>query len=101
MAPTITSAMIHYKEHLTLTNKLRKPLLEKLPRYRINSSLSWHLPIRVTPDVSKEEVKTQSKRRLLSNFQSLQPSSDKNRMESDLPQLSKEKSPANSALWRP
>uniref|UniRef100_A0AAZ3Q6M1 Orange domain-containing protein n=1 Tax=Oncorhynchus tshawytscha TaxID=74940 RepID=A0AAZ3Q6M1_ONCTS len=58
--------------------------------------------------LSKDEVTTESQRRLLSHFQSLQPSSDKNRRESDLPQLSsltqhsisKEKSPVNSALWR-
>ncbi|CDQ56523.1 unnamed protein product [Oncorhynchus mykiss] len=48
-------------------------------------------------------------RRLLSHFKILQPSSDKNRRESDLSQLSpppqhsisKEKSSVNSALWRP
>ena len=58
--------------------------------------------------LSKDEVTTESQRRLLSHFQSLQPSSDKNRRESDLPQLSsltqhsisKEKSPVDSALWR-
>ena len=56
--------------------------------------------------LSKEDVKTESQRRLLSHIQSLQSSSDKNRRESDLPQLSspvqlcisKEKSPVNSAL---
>ncbi|CAB1353453.1 unnamed protein product [Coregonus sp. 'balchen'] len=47
--------------------------------------------------LSKDEVKTQSQRRLLSHFQSLQPSSDKNRRESDLPQLS---SPAHTAQQR-
>ncbi|XP_041744989.2 transcription factor HES-5-like [Coregonus clupeaformis] len=59
--------------------------------------------------LSKDEVKTQSQRRLLSHFQSLHPSSDKNRRESDLPQLSspaqhsisKENNPVNSTLWRP
>ncbi|XP_024284225.1 transcription factor HES-5-like [Oncorhynchus tshawytscha] len=39
MAPTITSEMIHSKEHLSLTNKLRKPVVEKLFRDRINNSL--------------------------------------------------------------
>nr|XP_023852242.1 transcription factor HES-5-like isoform X2 [Salvelinus alpinus] len=39
MAPTITSAMIYSKEHLTLTNKIRKPVVEKLRRDRINSSI--------------------------------------------------------------
>uniref|UniRef100_A0A4W5RL59 BHLH domain-containing protein n=1 Tax=Hucho hucho TaxID=62062 RepID=A0A4W5RL59_9TELE len=134
MALKITSAMIHSKEHLTLTNKLRKPVVEKLSRDRINSSIE-HLKsflgpeilnqqsdsklekadilemtvcflrqqqqyqpvnsIRVTPRVkeivhflSKDEVKAQSQRRLLSHFQSLQPSSDKNQRERDLPRLS-------------
>uniref|UniRef100_A0A4W5RWF7 Uncharacterized protein n=1 Tax=Hucho hucho TaxID=62062 RepID=A0A4W5RWF7_9TELE len=34
MAPTITSERIYSKEHLTLTNKLRKPVVEKLFRDR-------------------------------------------------------------------
>ena len=59
--------------------------------------------------LSKEEMETESQRRLLSHFQSLQSSSDKNKKETDLPQLSspaqhsisKEKSPVNSAPWRP
>ncbi|KAF7662297.1 hypothetical protein LDENG_00238840 [Lucifuga dentata] len=37
MVPTITAAMINSQEHLTLTHKLRKPLVEKLHRERINS----------------------------------------------------------------
>ncbi|CAB1353455.1 unnamed protein product [Coregonus sp. 'balchen'] len=163
MAPAITSAMIYCNEHWTLTNKLRKPVVEKLRRDRINNSIE-QLKSLLDPEIltqqpdfklekadilemtvcllrqqqqyqpvsasscsagvnecysrcvqeivhflSKDEVKTQSQRRLLSHFQSLQPSSDKNRRESDLPQLSspaqhsisKEKSPVNSALWRP
>ena len=59
--------------------------------------------------LSKEEMETESQRRLLSHFQSQQSSSDKNNRETDLPQLSspaqhsisKEKSPVNSAPWRP
>ncbi|CAJ1050908.1 transcription factor HES-5-like [Xyrichtys novacula] len=39
MAPTITAAMTNSQEHLTLTHKLRKPLVEKLRRERINSSI--------------------------------------------------------------
>ncbi|XP_028262544.1 transcription factor HES-5-like [Parambassis ranga] len=39
MAPTITAAMTSSQEHLTLTHKLRKPLVEKLRRERINSSI--------------------------------------------------------------
>ncbi|KAF7662315.1 hypothetical protein LDENG_00238810 [Lucifuga dentata] len=37
MVPTITAAMINSQERLTLTHKLRKPLVEKLRRERINS----------------------------------------------------------------
>ncbi|CAK6960930.1 transcription factor HES-5-like [Scomber scombrus] len=39
MAPTITAAMTNSQEHQTLTHKLRKPLVEKLRRERINSSI--------------------------------------------------------------
>ncbi|XP_075881219.1 uncharacterized protein LOC142887441 isoform X3 [Nelusetta ayraudi] len=39
MAPTITVAMTNSQEHLTLSHKLRKPLVEKLRRERINSSI--------------------------------------------------------------
>ncbi|CDQ56525.1 unnamed protein product [Oncorhynchus mykiss] len=165
MAPTITSAMIYSKEHLTLTNKIRKPVVEKLRRDRINSSIeqlksllgpeilnqqsdsklekadilemavcllrqqkqyqpvsssSCSAPVNqgysrcvqeIVRFLSIDEVKTPSQRKLLSHllldFQSLQPFSEKNRRESDLPQLSspaqhsKEKGPVNSALWRP
>uniref|UniRef100_A0A673W9L0 BHLH domain-containing protein n=1 Tax=Salmo trutta TaxID=8032 RepID=A0A673W9L0_SALTR len=134
--------MIYYKEHLTLTNKLRKPVVEKLRRDQIKSSIE-HLRSFLGPEIlnqqpvsklekadileltgcflrqqqqyqlvsssscsgpvnqgystcvkeivhflSKDEVKKQSQRRLLSHFQSLQPSSDKNQRESDLSQLS-------------
>ncbi|GAA6081475.1 transcription factor HES-5-like, partial [Tachysurus ichikawai] len=59
--------------------------------------------------LSKEEVKTQSQRKLLNHFQNLQPSSDENRRESVLAQLSsteqqiisKEKTSVKSSLWRP
>uniref|UniRef100_A0A3Q3KNI6 Transcription factor HES-5 n=2 Tax=Mastacembelus armatus TaxID=205130 RepID=A0A3Q3KNI6_9TELE len=39
MAPTITAAMTNSQDHLTLTHKLRKPLVEKFRRERINSSI--------------------------------------------------------------
>ncbi|MEQ2169413.1 hypothetical protein GOODEAATRI_025046 [Goodea atripinnis] len=39
MAPTITTAVTIPQEHLTLNHKLRKPLVEKLRRERINSSI--------------------------------------------------------------
>uniref|UniRef100_A0A674DV50 Transcription factor HES-5 n=1 Tax=Salmo trutta TaxID=8032 RepID=A0A674DV50_SALTR len=148
MVPTITSAMIYSKEHLTLTNKLRKPVVEKLRRDRINNSIE-QLKSLLVPEIlnqqpdskldkadilemtvcflrqqqqnqsvsssscsapvnqgysrcvqeivhflSKDEMKTQSQRRLLSHFQSLQPSSDKNRREIDRPQLSSPAQPS-------
>ncbi|XP_071190669.1 transcription factor HES-5-like [Salvelinus alpinus] len=39
MEPTITSAMIYSKDHLNLTNKIRKTVVEKLRRDCINSSI--------------------------------------------------------------
>ncbi|XP_055726143.1 transcription factor HES-5-like [Salvelinus fontinalis] len=163
MVPTITPARIYSKEHLTLTNKLSKPVVEKLCRDRINNSIE-QLKSLLVPEIlnqqpdskldkadilemtvcilrqqqqnqpvsssscsapvnqgysrcvqeivhflSKCEQKSQSQRILLSHFQSLQPSSDKNRSEIDHPQLSspaqhsisKEKIPVNIALWKP
>ncbi|XP_062272250.1 transcription factor HES-5-like [Scomber scombrus] len=164
MAPTITAAMTNSQEHLTLTHKLRKPLVEKLRRDRINSSIEQlksllgpkflkqqldskmekadilemtvclltklqHQHQQQHPAVEsaavdqgysrcvrevahflcKEEVKTQSQKRLLNHFNKLQSSSDKNLRDADFSPLSstvqtsitKEKSPVNSALWRP
>ncbi|KAK3512302.1 hypothetical protein QTP70_003292 [Hemibagrus guttatus] len=161
MAPTITSALNISNERLPLNNKLRKPMVEKMRRDRINSSIeqlkSLLAPefLNQQPDsklekadilemtvsflrqqhqqqsafssstavnqgfsrcahdivhfLSKEEVQTQSQRKLLNHFQNLQPSSDENRRESVLVQfisteqqiISKEKSSAKSSLWRP
>ncbi|XP_034021780.1 transcription factor HES-5-like [Thalassophryne amazonica] len=39
MTPTITAATSNSQEHLTLSHKLRKPVVEKLRRERINSSI--------------------------------------------------------------
>lgn len=137
--------------------QLRKPLVEKLRRERINSSIE-QLKSLLGPEIlnqqpdsklekadilemtvcllrrqqryqtvtavnqgysgcvretvhflSKDEMKTQSHRRLLNHVQNLQSSSDKNMRDSDLlllsssvqPSISKEKSPVNSVLWRP
>uniref|UniRef100_A0A8C7UIZ3 Orange domain-containing protein n=1 Tax=Oncorhynchus mykiss TaxID=8022 RepID=A0A8C7UIZ3_ONCMY len=52
--------------------------------------------------LTKDEVKTQTQRRLLSHFQSLHPSSDKNRTclsSAPQPSISKEKSQVNITLW--
>ncbi|XP_060765801.1 transcription factor HES-5-like [Neoarius graeffei] len=160
MAPTITSAVTISNDHLPLNNKLRKPMVEKMRRDRINSSIE-QLKSLLAPDLlnqqpesklekadilettvsflrrqqqpafssssaavnqgfsrcvhevvhflSKEEVKTQSRRKLLKHFQNRQTSSDKNRRECVLSQLSsteqqiisEEKSSVKSALWRP
>ncbi|XP_036415546.1 transcription factor HES-5-like [Colossoma macropomum] len=162
MTPAVTSAMTISKEHLPLNNKLRKPVVEKMRRDRINSSIE-QLKTLLAPEflnqqpdsklekadilemtlsflrrqqqqqpafstnsaavsqgfsrcvhevlhfLSKEEVKTQSQRKLLNHFQNLQPSTEEKWRESDLPLLSstdqltisKEKRSVQSTLWRP
>ncbi|XP_030276854.1 transcription factor HES-2-like [Sparus aurata] len=130
MAPTITAAMTNSQEHLTLTHKLRKPLVEKLRRERINSSIE-HLKSLLGPDFLKQQPDSklekadilemtvcvlrrlqqqhQQQRRLLNHVNKLQSSSDNNLTEADFSPLSstvqtsitKDKSPDNSALWRP
>ncbi|KAG8007559.1 Transcription factor HES-5 [Nibea albiflora] len=160
MAPTITAAMTKSQDHLTLTHKLRKPLVEKLRRERINSSIEQLKSLlgpeflKQQPDsklekadilemtvcvlrrlqqqrqavnlavvdqgysrcvqevkhfMSREQVQTQSQRRLLNHCNKLQSSCDKNLREADFSPLSstvqssitKDKSPVNSAPWRP
>ncbi|XP_041671209.1 transcription factor HES-5-like [Cheilinus undulatus] len=161
MAPTITAAITNNQEHLTLNHKLRKPLVEKLRRERINSSIeqlkSLLAPefLQQQPDsklekadilemtvcvlrrlqqqknqavsssavnkgysmcvqeashfLSRQQVDIMTQRRLISHFNKLQSSSDNNLTEADSSPLSstvhtsitKEKSPVNSALWRP
>ncbi|KAM7422033.1 hypothetical protein PAMA_010221 [Pampus argenteus] len=130
MAPTITAAMTNSQEHLTLTHKLRKPLVEKLRRERINSSIE-QLKSLLGPEFLKQQpdsklekadilemtvcVLTQLQQhnqqpgRLLKHLNKLQSSSDKKLREADFSPLSstvqtsisKEKSPTNSAPWRP
>ncbi|XP_040890391.1 transcription factor HES-5-like [Toxotes jaculatrix] len=130
MAPTITAAMTNSQEHLTLTHKLRKPLVEKLRRERINSSIEQLKSLlgpeflKQQPDSKLEKAdilemtvcfltqlqqQNQQHRRLLNHFNKLQSPSDNNLTEADFSPLSstvhtsitKEKSPVNSALWRP
>ncbi|XP_034389077.1 transcription factor HES-5-like [Cyclopterus lumpus] len=130
MAPTITAAMTNSQEHLTLTHKIRKPLVEKLRRERINSSIE-QLKSLLDPEFLKQQPdsklekadilemtvcvlrrlqqQNQQQRRLMNHFNKLQSSSDKSLREADFSPLSstvqtsisKEKSPVNSALWRP
>ncbi|KAM9859695.1 transcription factor HES-5-like [Aulostomus maculatus] len=160
MAPTVTAAVTSSQDHLTLTHKLRKPLVEKLRRERINSSIEQlksllgpeflkqqpdsklekadilemtvcfltrrqqqhpavgSVPVNqgysrcvqeVAHFLSREEVKTQSQRSLLSHFHKLQSSSDDSLREADFSPLgspvqtniTKERSSVSSALWRP
>ncbi|XP_030229546.1 transcription factor HES-5-like [Gadus morhua] len=54
MAPTITSAMTSSQDHLTVTHKIRKPLVEKLRRERINSSIE-QLKSLLGPEFLKQE----------------------------------------------
>uniref|UniRef100_UPI0037E83CAB transcription factor HES-4-like n=1 Tax=Semicossyphus pulcher TaxID=241346 RepID=UPI0037E83CAB len=130
MAPTITAAITNSQEHLTLTPKLRKPLVEKLRRERINSSIEQLKSLlgpeflKQQPDSKLEKAdilemtvfvltrlqqQSHQQRRLLNHFNKLQSSSDKDLREADFSPLSstvqtsitKEKSPVNSAPWRP
>uniref|UniRef100_A0A3B1II96 Transcription factor HES-5 n=1 Tax=Astyanax mexicanus TaxID=7994 RepID=A0A3B1II96_ASTMX len=39
MTPTVSAALIYSRDHLPLSNKLRKPIVEKMRRERINSSM--------------------------------------------------------------
>lgn len=110
--------------------QLRKPLVEKLRRERINSSIEQLKSLlgpkflKQQPDSKLEKAdilemtvcvltqlqqQNQQPGRLLTHFNKLQSSSDKNLREADFSPLSstvqtsitKEKSPVSSALWRP
>ncbi|XP_016373846.1 transcription factor HES-5-like [Sinocyclocheilus rhinocerous] len=81
MTPTIIS-----KELLPLNNKLRKPMVEKMCRDRINSSIE-QLKCLLAPEFLKQ-----------------QPDSKQNRRESVLPDqktFSKDMNVNKSAIWRP
>ncbi|XP_069388246.1 transcription factor HES-4-like [Paralichthys olivaceus] len=130
MAPTITAAMTDSQEHLTRSHKLRKPLVEKLRRERINSSIEQLKSllgpefIKQQPDSKLEKAdilemtvdfltqlqqQNQQQRRLMKHFNKLQSSSDEKLREADFSPLSstvhtsitKDQSPVNSAPWRP
>ncbi|XP_026202528.1 transcription factor HES-1-like [Anabas testudineus] len=130
MAPTITAAMTSSQEHLTLTHKLRKPLVEKLRRERINSSIE-QLKSLLGPEFLKQQPDSklekadilemtvcfltqlqqqhQQQKTLINHFNNLQSSSDKNLTEDDfcllsstvMSSITKENSPVNIAPWRP
>ncbi|KAJ4940365.1 hypothetical protein JOQ06_027429 [Pogonophryne albipinna] len=130
LAPTITAAMTNSQEPHTLTHKLKKPLVEKLRRERINSSIEQIKSLlgpeflKQQPDSKLEKAdilemtvcvlrrlqqQNEKQRRLLNHVNKMQCSSDKNLREADFSLLSstvqtsitKEKSPVNSAPWRP
>ncbi|XP_029358791.1 transcription factor HES-1-like [Echeneis naucrates] len=125
MAPTTTAAMSNSQEHLTLTHKLRKPLVEKLRRERINSSIE-QLKSLLGPEFLKQQPDSKlekadilemtvcfltqlqqqnlQQRRLLNHVNKLQSSSDKNLTEADFSlqtSITKDQSPVHSAPWRP
>ncbi|XP_028262293.1 transcription factor HES-5-like [Parambassis ranga] len=126
MAPTITAAMTSSQEHLTLSHKLRKPLVEKLRRERINSSIE-QLKSLLGPEFLKQQpdskmekadilemtvcflTQLQQQKRLITHINKLQSSSDKNVREADWFPLSstiqtsitKDKSSVNNTPWRP
>ncbi|XP_029946852.1 transcription factor HES-5-like [Salarias fasciatus] len=130
MAPTITAAITNSQDLLSLNHKIRKPLVEKLRRERINSSIE-QLKSLLGPDFLKQQPdsnlekadilemtvcfltqlqqQNQQHRKLINHFNKLQSSSDLNLGEADFSPLSstvqtsstKDKSPACSALWRP
>ncbi|CDQ56524.1 unnamed protein product [Oncorhynchus mykiss] len=54
MEPTITSAIIYSKDHLNLTNKLRKSVVEKLRRDRINNTIE-QLKSLLGPEILNEQ----------------------------------------------
>ncbi|XP_026022140.1 transcription factor HES-4-like [Astatotilapia calliptera] len=127
MAPKIPAAINSSEEHLTLTHKLRKPLVEKLRRERINTcieqlkSLLGPEFLKQQPDSKLEKAdilemtvcfltQLQQQRNLLTHCNKLQTASDKKLKEADFSPLSstvqnmitkKNKCPINSALWRP
>ncbi|XP_029946851.1 transcription factor HES-5-like [Salarias fasciatus] len=130
MAPTITAAITNSQDLLSLNHKIRKPLVEKLRRERINSSIE-QLKSLLGPDFLKQQPdsklekadilemtvcfltqlqqQNQQHRKLIKHFNKLQSSSDLNLREADFSPLSstvqtsstKDKSLSSSALWRP
>ncbi|XP_031589055.1 enhancer of split mdelta protein-like [Oreochromis aureus] len=126
MAPKVTAAMTNTQDHLTLTHKLTKPLVEKLRRERINTcieqlkSLLGPEFLKQQPDSKLEKAdilevtvcfltqlqqQNQQQRNLLNSFSKLQTASDEKLREDDLFPLTSTVQTSimkdNSALWRP
>ncbi|KAM6928051.1 transcription factor HES-5-like [Xenentodon cancila] len=130
MAPTITAAATTSQEHLTLTHKLRKPLVEKLRRERINSSIE-QLKSLLGPEILKQQPdskmekadilemtvcfltqllqQNRQQKRLLNHFNHQPSPAETHLREVDFSPLSptdptsvpKDKSPVSESLWRP
>ncbi|XP_034537628.1 transcription factor HES-5-like [Notolabrus celidotus] len=111
MAPTTTAAMTNSQEHLTLTHKLRKPQVEKLRRERINSSIE-QLKSLLGPEFLKQEPDSKLEKAdilemtvcVLTQLQQQRQQKHADVSPLSLPvqtSISKEKSPVNSAPWRP
>ncbi|XP_013871489.1 transcription factor HES-5 [Austrofundulus limnaeus] len=129
MAPTITAAWTNSHDHLALNHKLRKPLVEKLRRERINSSIE-QLKSLLGPEFLKQQPDSklekadilemtvcflkellqqhQQQRRLLEHLDELQTSSEQKLREAGSSPLSpavqtsitKDQNPEKT-LWRP
>ncbi|XP_020792505.2 transcription factor HES-5-like [Boleophthalmus pectinirostris] len=128
MAPTITAATGLSQDHLSLSHKLRKPVVEKLRRERINSSIEQLKSLlcaeffQQQPDSKLEKadvlemtvtVLTRLQQQNKTHF--LSQSLMKNSQQSHCTELhnhrealfclqsstSKDKRPENSAPWRP
>ncbi|XP_020796222.1 transcription factor HES-5-like [Boleophthalmus pectinirostris] len=120
MAPTITAATGLSQDHLSLSHKLRKPVVEKLRRERINSSIEQLKSLlcaeflQQQPDSKLEKadvlemtvtVLTRLQQQNKTHF--LSQSLMKNSQQSHCTELHnhssncKDKSPVSSAPWRP
>uniref|UniRef100_A0A673L5P9 BHLH domain-containing protein n=1 Tax=Sinocyclocheilus rhinocerous TaxID=307959 RepID=A0A673L5P9_9TELE len=117
---TLTSTNTH-----TSASSLRKPRVENMLRDCVNSSSSPDTKLEkadilemtlnflqhhncsshaIVHFLSKDEMKTESQRRLLKHFQKLQTSCEQNRRESVLPDqntFSKEMNVNKSSIWGP
>ncbi|XP_019214655.2 protein hairy [Oreochromis niloticus] len=128
MAPTTAAPMTTSTDHLTLTHKLRKPLVEKLRRERINTcieqlkSLLGPEFLKQQPDSKLEKAdilemtvcllaQLQQQKNLVTHSNKLQTASDEKLREVDLCLLSSTvqtsitqcslETKDNSDLWRP
>ncbi|XP_043978540.1 transcription factor HES-5-like [Gambusia affinis] len=127
MAPTITAVMTNSQEHLTLNHKLRKPLVEKLRRERINSSIE-QLKSLLGPEFLKQQPESklekadilemtvcfltqllqqnQQQRRQLNRLKSTTACFDDNLTKAEISlsstvQSTTDKDPGCEVLWRP